>query len=130
GALTPSQYLDIGSALKAFPLPTGGIRPLEPVPVTNRVTGLQGFADNRVVPYVQNWNLSVQQELVRNLTMEVRFVGRKGTQLRSAKELNTIKCFEKGVLEAFNKARAGLNAPLFAQMLTGITIGSIAVNGT
>jgi hypothetical protein len=127
GALTPSQYLDIGSALKAFPLPTGGIRPLEPVPVTNRVTGLQGFADNRVVPYVQNWNLSVQQELVRNVTMEVRYVGSKGTKLRSAKELNTINIFENGILNAFNITRAGGNAPLFDAMLNNITIGTITV---
>src|SRR4029453_4400318 len=127
GALTPSQYLDIGSALKAFPLPTGGIRPLEPVPVTNRVTGLQGFADNRVVPYVQNWNLSVQQELVRNLTMEVRYVGSKGTKLRSAKELNTINIFENGILNAFNTTRARGNAPLFDAMLNNITIGTITV---
>jgi len=127
GVLTPTQYLDIGSAVKAFPLPTGGIRPLEPVPVTNRVTGLQGFADNRVVPYVQNWNLSVQHELVRNLTMEVRYVGSKGTKLRSAKELNTINIFENGILDAFNITRAGNNAPLFDAMLNGITIGSITV---
>jgi hypothetical protein len=131
GVLNPTtQYLDIASSLKAFPLPTGGARPLEPVPVTNRVTGLQGFADNRVVPYVQNWNLSVQQELVRNLTMEVRYVGSKGTKLRSAKELNTINIFENGILDAFNITRAGGSAPLFDQMLNGITIGSIAVNGT
>jgi hypothetical protein len=100
--LTPSQYLDISSALTAFPLPKGGVRPLEPVPVTNRVTGLQGFADNRVVPYVQNWNLSLQHELVKNVTMEVRYVGSKGTKLRSAKELNTINIFENGILDAFN----------------------------
>jgi hypothetical protein len=127
GVLTPSQYLDIRSALTAFPLPTGGIRPLEPVPFTNRVTGLQGFADNRVVPYVQNWNLSVQQELVQNLTMEVRYVGSKGTKLRSAKELNTINIFENGILNAFNVTRAGGNAPLFDTMLNGIRIGSITV---
>ena len=127
GVLTPSQYLDIASALRVFPLPTGGIRPLEPVPVTNRVTGLQGFADERVVPYVQNWNLSVQRELVNNLTLEVRYVGSKGTKLRSAKELNTINIFENGILNAFNITRAGDNAPLFDAMLNGITIGSITV---
>jgi hypothetical protein len=127
GVLTPSQYLDIGSSLKVFPLPTGGIRPLEPVPVTNRVTGLQGFADERVVPYVQNWNLSVQQEMLRNVTLEVRYVGSKGTKLRSAKELNTINIFENGILDAFNITRAGGNAPLFDAMLNGITIGSITV---
>ncbi len=127
GVLTPSQYLDVGSALTAFPLPKGGIRPLEPVPVTNRVTGLQGFADDRVVPYVQNWNLSAQQELVKNLTMEVRYVGSKGTKLRSAKELNTINIFENGILDAFNITRAGGNAALFDTMLRGIRIGSITV---
>jgi hypothetical protein len=113
--------------LSVFPLPTGGIRPLEPVPVTNRVTGLQGFADDRVVPYVQNWNLSVQQELVRNLTMEVRYVGSKGTKLRSAKELNTINIFENGILDAFKTTRAGRDAALFDAMLNGIQIGSITV---
>ena len=127
GVLTPSQYLDIASALTSFPLPKGGIRPLEPVPVTNRVTGLQGFADNRVVPYVQNWNLSVQHELVKNVTMEVRYVGSKGTKLRSAKELNTINIFENGILDAFNITRAGGNAPLFDAMLNGIRIGTITV---
>ncbi len=128
GALISSQYLDIASTLKGiFPLPTGGIRPLEPVPVTNRVTGLSAFADNRVVPYVQNWNLSVQQELVKNLTMEVRYVGSKGTKLRSVKELNTINIFENGILDAFNITRAGGTAPLFDQMLNGIMIGSITV---
>jgi Carboxypeptidase regulatory-like domain/TonB dependent receptor len=127
GVLVPSQYLDIGSALTVFPLPTGGIRPLEPVPFTNRETGLQGFADDRVVPYVQNWNLSVQQELAKNLTMEVRYVGSKGTKLRSAKELNTINIFENGILDAFNITRAGGTAPLFDAMLGGIQIGSITV---
>ncbi|PYS34212.1 MAG: hypothetical protein DMG14_30090, partial [Acidobacteria bacterium] len=129
GVLVPSQYLDIASAMAPgiFPLPTGGIRPLEPVPVTNRVTGLQGFADDRVVPYVPNWNLSVQQELVKNLTLEVRYVGSKGTKLRSAKELNTINIFENGILDAFNITRAGGNAPLFDAMLNGIQIGTITV---
>ncbi|MBI2150864.1 MAG: TonB-dependent receptor, partial [Acidobacteria bacterium] len=127
GVLTPSQYLDIGSAMAAFPLPTGGIRPLQAVPLTNRTTGLQGYADHRVVPYVQNWNLSVQQELVRNVTLEIRYVASKGTKLRSVKQLNTINIFENGILDAFNITRAGGNAPLFDAMLNGIQIGSITV---
>jgi Carboxypeptidase regulatory-like domain/TonB dependent receptor-like, beta-barrel len=129
GLLVPSQYLDIASSMAPgiFPLPTGGIRPLDPVPVTNRVTGLQAYADNRVVPYVQNWNLSVQRELVNNLTVEVRYVGTKGSKLRSAKELNTINIFENGILDAFKVTQAGGNAPLFDAMLKGIQIGTITV---
>src|SRR5215471_17733567 len=129
GLLVPSQYLDIASSMTPgiFPLPTGGVHPLDPVPVTNRVTGLQAYADNRVVPYVQNWNLSVQRELANNLTVEVRYVGTKGSKLRSAKELNTINIFENGILDAFNTTRAGGNAPLFDAMLNGIQIGTITV---
>jgi hypothetical protein len=80
-----------------------------------------------VVPYVQNWNLSVQQEMIRNLTLEVRYVGSKGTKLRSVKELNTINILENGILDAFNITRAGGNAPLFDAMLRGIRIGTITV---
>ena len=100
---------------------------MQPVPVTNRVTGVQGYADNRAVPYVQNWNLSLQRELVKNLTLEVRYVGSKGTKLRSAKELNTVNIFENGIINAFNITQAGGNAPLFDAMLQGIRIGSITV---
>jgi hypothetical protein len=64
---------------------------------------------------------------MKNLTMEVRYVGSKGTKLRSAKELNTINIFENGILDAFNVTRAGGNAPLFDAMLNGITIGTITV---
>jgi hypothetical protein len=64
---------------------------------------------------------------VKNLTMEVRYVGSKGTKLRSAKELNTINIFENGILDAFNVTRAGGNAPLFDSMLKGIRIGTITV---
>src|SRR5262245_23202989 len=59
--------------------------------------------------------------------MEVRYVGSKGTKLRSAKELNTINIFENGILDAFNITRAGGNAQLFDAMLKGIRIGTITV---
>src|SRR5262245_24660719 len=59
--------------------------------------------------------------------MEVRYVGSKGTKLRSVKELNTINIFENGILDAFNITRTGGNAPLFDAMLKGVRIGTITV---
>jgi hypothetical protein len=51
--------------------------------VTPAVDGQQFIAviisDHPVNPYVQQWQLSVQQEVAKNTTLEVSYVGNKGT---------------------------------------------------
>jgi hypothetical protein len=39
-------------------------------------------------PYMQHWNLNLQQQLGRNRVLEVGYVGSKGTKLLSARDLN------------------------------------------
>lgn len=39
-------------------------------------------------PYMQHWNLNVQQQLGRNRVVEIAYVGSKGTKLLSARDLN------------------------------------------
>jgi hypothetical protein len=39
-------------------------------------------------PYVQHWNLSIQQELGNNRILEVAYVGSKGTKLITARDIN------------------------------------------
>lgn len=39
-------------------------------------------------PYMQHWNLNVQQQLGRSRVLEVGYVGSKGTKLLSARDLN------------------------------------------
>jgi hypothetical protein len=131
----PATYTDIQSVIsnssRYFPMDTGGTKPLQPVPFTNRTTGIQGYADNRVAPYVQSFNLSVQREMARNMTLEVGYIGTKGTKLWSSEQLNTINVKENGILDAFNVTRAGGNAPLFDKMLMGRTVTGVGVvNGT
>jgi hypothetical protein len=38
-------------------------------------------SDNPINPYIQQWTLSVQHELAKNTTLEVNYVGTKGTHL-------------------------------------------------
>lgn len=38
-------------------------------------------SDNPLNPYLQQWNLSVQHQVMRNTTLEVNYVGNKGTHL-------------------------------------------------
>jgi hypothetical protein len=83
-----------------------------------------------VTPYVQAWNVEVQRELVQNLTLEMRYVGTKGTKLFGVVPINDVNILENGILEAFNITRAGGNAPLFDRMLRGLNVtGAGVVNG-
>src|SRR5262249_835121 len=83
-------------------------------------------------PYAQNFNLELQRELVRNLTLEVRYVGTKGTKLPGTINLNSSIIVENGLMEALRITREGGNAPLFDTMLKGLNfagIGTVGVNG-
>jgi len=129
---TPSTYLDIGGITPGLvPLSTGGARPNDPVPLTNRATTLSGFTDNRRIQYSHNINFSIQRELARDLTVEVSYIGNKGTKLWNPIELNEPNIFENGILDAFNITRAGGNAPLFDRILRGLNVTGVGtVNGT
>jgi hypothetical protein len=129
-------YLDLSglNAANVLPVPRGGTRPFEPVPIyssTGRTANITGYADDRVVPYIQNFNLSVQREVARNLTVEVSWVGNKATKLWGNTQINETNIFENGLLEAFNTIRAGGESQLLNQMLMGINIAGVGtVNGT
>lgn len=48
----------------------------------------RGIADDFTVPYIQQWNFSIQQHLPGRQQMTVSYVGSKGTGLRQAVDLN------------------------------------------
>jgi hypothetical protein len=43
---------------------------------------------NLTVPYVWNWNLSLQQALTPNLTLEMAYVGNRGSKLTGIRDIN------------------------------------------
>ena len=106
-------------------------QPLAAVPLTDpRQLIMNMYEPNRVSPYVQNFNLSIQREITSNLLLDVSYVGSKGTKLYGRDDLNYVK-IQGGFLDAFNVTRAGGTAPLFDQMLRGMNIpGAGVVNGT
>jgi len=124
---TPGTYLSLAN----IPLPLAPVsQPLQAVPLTDRTQTLESFDNNRVDPYIQNWNFGIQHQLPGNFTVEARYLGSKGTKLWGGIPLNDVNIFENGILDAFNVTRAGGNAPLFDQMLRGLNFGLGAVNGT
>jgi hypothetical protein len=112
------------------PLPTN-VKVLSQEPFGVKSNPVLAFADNRTNPYIQNFNFEIQRELAKNLTLEVRYVGSKGTRLYGGLSLNEVNYRDNGILDAFNLTRTGGNAQLFDQMLKGITLnpGTAAANG-
>jgi hypothetical protein len=105
------------------PAPTT-VKPLTPETFYTRSNPLTGFDNNRVNPYIQNFNVEIQRELAKNLTFEARYVGSKGTKLYGGVSLNDVNIFENGLLNAFNITRQGADAPLFDQMLKGLVLNA------
>jgi hypothetical protein len=133
--VSPS-FLNLASigSCACVPVPTGTAQPFSPLPLTGptaRATGIYGYADNLRTPYVQSFNVSIQRELTSTVTVDFNYIGNKGTELYTNQPLNDPNIFENGFLNAFNVTRAGGTAPLFDQMLDGLTIPGVGlVNGT
>lgn len=69
-----------------FDNPTGGSTQTPLGPLTLHGTGSPSFQ----VPYSQNWNLSIQREILHNTVVEVAYVGSKGTHLLGITDLNQV----------------------------------------
>ena len=120
-----AKFFNFSSPDLPIPVPPPtGIKPLAIEPFDSRSNALLGFDDNRVNPYVQNFNLEVQRELAKNFTFEARYVASKGTHLYGGISINDVNIFENGILNAFNMTRAGFNASLFDDMLKGIQLNA------
>src|SRR5207244_12035332 len=65
---TTANYLNLSNY--TLPVPQSTAKPLEPIPLSDRQQTIQGYEDNHPNPYVQNWNIEIQRELARNLTLE------------------------------------------------------------
>jgi len=130
---TQAPYL----SLTNLSLPIPKIQPLLPDPIDGQRTNIfQMYSSYHPNPYVQNFNFGLQREIASNLTLDVSYVGTKGTRLYGGVQLDTdnIKAALPGgqtFLDAFNITRLGGNAQLFDQMLNGMNIpGAGVVNGT
>jgi len=103
---TTASYLD----LFRINLPLARSVPFQPALLTDRTKAIEAFDPNLVSPYIQNWNIEIQRELAKNFTIEVRYVGSKGTKLFAETPLNEVNVIENGIVDAFNVTRAGGNA--------------------
>ncbi len=124
---TRSTFMGLANA--PFPVAPIGV-PLSEVPLTDRTQTVRAYDTNLRTPYVQNWNFSVQRSLSKDMVIEARYVGNKGSRLIRGFDVNEVNIFETGILEAFNAVVAGGTHPLLERMFNGLNLGLGAINGT
>ncbi len=69
-----------------------------------------GFDQNLKSPSVHEWNLTVQRELPLRFVGEIGYIGKRGTHLYRAYDLNQISTGQAGFLASFNIAHANVVA--------------------
>ena len=87
---------------------------------------IPGFAisGNNKIPYVQNWNLTISSEVMKNTVMEIAYVGSKGTRLymprvnTNPRSLSFVELLESANLSADTT----FTDPLGRKALNGATL--------
>jgi hypothetical protein len=89
--------------------------------VQDNAFALFTFDPNLRQPYVQQWNIGVQREILKDTVVEARYVGNRGTKLTRAIDVNQQRIFANGFFQDFQRAMfnfnncAGLVNPTAAQ---------------
>src|SRR4029434_5067059 len=99
---TPSTYTSISNLTLPIPLPAGNSTSSPFVlPTTDRSLTISTY--NRVSPYTQNCTLAMQREPARGTTVQVHYIGTKGSKLWGTVNLNQIDALHhnKDLFDAF-----------------------------
>jgi hypothetical protein len=72
--------------------------------------GVGAFDPNLKNPAVHEWSLTVQRELALHFVAEIGYIGKRGTHLYRAYDLNQGSVSQPGFLDSFNMARANFLA--------------------
>jgi hypothetical protein len=131
----PSSLTTLANLTLPIPLPSGTptTSPFQIQPTTRNI-GITTLNYNN--PYTQNWNLEIQREVARNTTIEMRYVGTKGSRLLGNVNVNDLYLYKKDnaslFFAAFDAARNGGESALLNQLFNGVAItgGCGVVNGT
>jgi Carboxypeptidase regulatory-like domain len=125
-----NAYLDLTKVANQIPV-IQIIKPLQPIPTTDRTQQVYNPQANLRNPYTENMTLSVTRSLSNNLTLDVRYIGTLGRrQWNSNFQINQPNFLYNGLKEAFDAARAGNDSSPALQVLETMFAGINLVGGT
>jgi hypothetical protein len=118
---TGLEYLDLTRMASLVPVPVS-TKPMQPIPVTDRLTSLTAIDSHYTTPYIQNLTLAVTRNIGRNLTLDTRYIGTLGRKLYDSININVPNFLHNGLKEAFDTARSGGESTLLDDMFRGINV--------
>jgi len=69
-------------------------------------------------PTVQEWGLSIQQQISKNTVVTLSYIGNHGTHLYGGYDSNQTEFRSNGFLAAFQAAQNGVDTPLLTQLIS------------
>ena len=117
-----NAYLDLTKLPSVVPVPQI-IKPMQPVPLSDRTQQVYIPQPGLVNPYVENITLSVTRSVGSNMTVDMRYLGTLGRKQWNAQlQINQPNYLTNGLKEAFDAIRAGGESDLLNRMFNGINI--------
>jgi hypothetical protein len=117
-----NAYLDLSKLPSFVPVPTI-IKPMQPVPLSDRTQQVYIPQPGLVNPYVENITLSVTRSIGSNMTVDARYLGTLGRKQWNAQlQINQTNFLTNGLKEAFDAVRAGGESDLLNRMFNGVNI--------
>ena len=99
------------------------LKPMQPIPLTERSQEIYVPDPNLVTPYAQNLTLSVTRSVGSKVSVDLRYVGTLGRKQRSAaNNINVPNFRSNGLKEAFDAVRRGDESALLNPIFNGINI--------
>src|SRR3989442_15291700 len=118
-----NAYLDLTKLSSLIPV-ANIIRPMQPIPVSDRTQQVYNPQPNLRNPYAQNLTLSVTRSITSNLTVDLRYIGTLGRkQWNAAFQINQPNFLFNGLKEAFDAARVGNDSSPSLQVLENMFKG-------
>jgi hypothetical protein len=112
-------YLNLANLVSPAPIPAG-ISPMQPIPLTDRLTTISAFDPNFRTPYIQNLTLAIARNITSNLEVDVKYIGTLSRKLQGTLNINLPNFMTNGLLQAFNSARAGGESTLLDNLLAPV----------
>jgi hypothetical protein len=85
---------------------------------------------NLKTPRTHQWALDIQREVARNTVVDIAYIGRRGTHLLGAYNVNQAQIYTNGFLDAFNVVKAGGDSALMDSLLKADTRLNPGENGS
>jgi hypothetical protein len=126
------QYLDLNDIPALVPVrPFSPAVPGDQVPFHTRAGNFSAYDPNFATPYTQNFLLSVNRALTRNITLDVQYIGTVSKKQAGSLNINTTNIFNnRELFDALELTRAGGDSPLLDQMLAGLNLNSGVTTAT